>query len=405
MTLETKVLFLEQTEAQPAAAPPPVASSTSEQKPEMAPAAIPPPAPGRLAKPPKENDTERLIFVPAIRAYAMSIVVVIHVASILAPHFNTIAPYDWWISNAYHAFSKGGPPLFTLVSGMLLLSVPKEQPIPLFFSKRFIKVLIPFVGWAAIYLAWRIFYKGEQMDAMGIAQAFFDGPVYYHLWFIQMILGLYLATPILRYYVQAAPRSNLGYFLAVWFVGIGLLPFFPRFLGINIKIDLVVMTTYAGYFVLGYFLKDVVLTPKQSVFCILLVAGFMLLVETFSYLLLINNDGFFDPFFYNNLGFTMVVIAGGLFLFLKSLPYEQFYRSAPPLKWLVVTLAANSLGVYFVHVLIMELLADGKLGFTLNPFTINTAIGIPLAALVTLALSVLVTAMLKKIPVVKNIVP
>jgi surface polysaccharide O-acyltransferase-like enzyme len=131
----------------------------------------------------------------------------------------------------------------------------------------------------------------------------------------------------------------------------------------------------------------------------------MLLVETFSYLLLINNDGFFDPFFYNNLGFTMVVIAGGLFLFLKSLPYEQFYRSAPPLKWLVVTLAANSLGVYFVHVLIMELLADGKLGFTLNPFTINTAIGIPLAALVTLALSVLVTAMLKKIPVVKNIVP
>jgi surface polysaccharide O-acyltransferase-like enzyme len=400
MTLETKVLFLEQTEAQPAAAPPPVASSTSEQKPEMAPAAIPPPAPGRLAKPPKGNDTERLIFVPA---YAMSIVVVIHVASILAPHFNTIAPYDWWISNAYHAFSKGGPPLFTLVSGMLLLSVPKEQPIPLFFSKRFIKVLIPFVGWAAIYLAWRIFYKGEQMDAMGIAQAFFDGPVYYHLWFIQMILGLYLATPILRYYVQAAPRSNLGYFLAVWFVGIGLLPFFPRFLGINIKIDLVVMTTYAGYFVLGYFLKDVVLTPKQSVFCILLVAGFMLLVETFSYLLLINNDGFFDPFF--NLGFTMVVIAGGLFLFLKSLPYEQFYRSAPPLKWLVVTLAANSLGVYFVHVLIMELLADGKLGFTLNPFTINTAIGIPLAALVTLALSVLVTAMLKKIPVVKNIVP
>jgi hypothetical protein len=177
MTLETKVLFLEQTEAQPAAAPPPVASSTSEQKPEMAPAAIPPPAPGRLAKPPKGNDTERLIFVPAIRAYAMSIVVVIHVASILAPHFNTIAPYDWWISNAYHAFSKGGPPLFTLVSGMLLLSVPKEQPIPLFFSKRFIKVLIPFVGWAAIYLAWRIFYKGEQMDAMGIAQAFFDGPV------------------------------------------------------------------------------------------------------------------------------------------------------------------------------------------------------------------------------------
>ena len=127
MTLETKALSSEQTEAQLAAAPAPspVANGTSAKKPEMAPAAMPPPAPVQLAKPPKGNDTERLIFVPAIRAYAMSIVVVIHVASILAPHFNTIAPYDWWISNAYHAFSKGCPPLFTLVSGMLLLSVPK----------------------------------------------------------------------------------------------------------------------------------------------------------------------------------------------------------------------------------------------------------------------------------------
>lgn len=335
----------------------------------------------------------------------MSIVVMIHVAAVLAPHYNTISPTDWWIANFYHAFSKGGPPLFTLVSGCLLLAVSAEQPIMVFFKKRMVKVLIPFMFWGVVYLLWRIYFLGEQLDAVQIVRAILEGPIYYHLWFIQMILGLYLATPILRYYVQAASRSNLRYFLIVWFVGTAVLPTITYFTKIGVNINIVVTTSYVGYFVFGYYLRNTSLTRKQLLPTLLIVASSMIITELGTYLIMINQGGVFDPFFFNNLGMFMVVISVGLFLFLKSVPYDVLFARLPWLGWMSDILSSTSLGVYFVHVLIMELLASGRLGFTLNWLSFGTLVGIPLTWLVVLTLSVAVAWVMQRTPVLRWFVP
>lgn len=348
---------------------------------------------------------ERLLFPGPVRAYAMSIVVMIHVAAVLAPHYNTISPTDWWIANFYHAFSKGGPPLFTLVSGCLLLAVSAEQPIMVFFKKRMVKVLIPFMFWGVVYLLWRIYFLGEQLDAVQIVRAILEGPIYYHLWFIQMILGLYLATPILRYYVQAASRSNLRYFLIVWFVGTAVLPTITYFTKIGVNINIVVTTSYVGYFVFGYYLRNTSLTRKQLLPTLLIVASSMIITELGTYLIMINQGGVFDPFFFNNLGMFMVVISVGLFLFLKSVPYDVLFARLPWLGWMSDILSSTSLGVYFVHVLIMELLASGRLGFTLNWLSFGTLVGIPLTWLVVLTLSVAVAWVMQRTPVLRWFVP
>jgi surface polysaccharide O-acyltransferase-like enzyme len=348
---------------------------------------------------------ERLAFPGPVRAYAMSIVVLIHVASVLAPHYNTISPADWWISNAYHAFSKGGPPIFTLVSGMLLLSVPASQPISVFFRKRFVKVLIPFLFWAVVYLAWRIFFLHETLSPYDMVKTLFDGPVYYHLWFIQMILGLYLATPILRIYVQNASRTNLRYFLLVWFVGVTVLPVITHFTQFSIRIDLAVTTAYVGYFVLGYYLRDFSLSRRQLLPCLLIVVATMVMTELGTYWLMINQGGKFNAILLNNLGFNMVIISVGLFLFLKSVPYDALFARLPLLGRAVALLASCSLGVYFVHVLIMELLASGQLGFKLNWLTFGPLIGIPLDAFVVLVLSIAVVWCMQRLPILHWFVP
>ena len=348
---------------------------------------------------------ERLLFPGPVRAYAMSIVVMIHVAAVLAPHYNTISPADWWIANFYHAFSKGGPPIFTLVSGCLLLAVSADQPIKVFFQKRFVKVLIPFIFWGVIYLLWRIYFLGEQMDAQAILRAILEGPIYYHLWFIQMILGLYIATPILRYYVQNAPRNNLLYFLTVWFVATAVLPTITFFTKIGVNIDIVVTTSYVGYFVLGYYLRNTSLTTKQLFPCLMIVASAMIITEVGTYLLMINQGGVFDPFFFNNLGMFMVVISVGLFLFLKSVPYDLLFARLPLLGWASDLLSSVSLGVYFVHVLIMEILASGRLGFTLNWLSFGTLVGIPLTWFVVLVSSVAVSWVMQRTPVLRWFVP
>lgn len=368
-----------------------------------APVSVPAPAAAVPAK--TAAKANRVMFVEPVRAYAMSIVVFIHVASVLAPHYNTIAPIDWWISNMYHAFSKGGPPIFTMISGMLLLTAKADQPLGEFFRKRFMKVLIPFMGWAGVYLFWRVWFQGETLTGNQMVNAVLKGPVYYHMWFITMILGLYLATPVLRVYVQHASRSNLRYFLIVWFITITVLPTIGRVFDVQFGIDFVVMTNYAGYFLLGYYLRDTVLKPKYMLPTLLIVSVTLLITEYAVHAMTMAQEGRLDTFFLNNLGFNMVIVSIGMFLFLKSLPWDVIFQRLPPVAWAVKLLASCSLGVYFVHVLIMEAIGSGRFGIEINSMTFSPLVGIPLTAGVTLALSIAIISVIKRIPVLKIFVP
>jgi len=349
--------------------------------------------------------TEELTYVKTIRAFALLVIVTLHVAFPLIYLYNTISYGDWWIANNFYIWGKIGSPLFTMVSGLLLLNPTKDQPIGLFFRKRFVKVLLPFVAWSTIYLLWRIFIREESFTAREILVLFVQGPVYYHLWFIQMILGLYLATPILRIYIRHTTRQNLTYFLLVWLVTVSVLPITKRFFNFEVGIDVAVTTGYVGFFVLGYYLRDVVLTRRQIMPVLLIIVTSLLFTQYATHALTVKNEGTFDNFFVLNDSLNMVIVATGLFLFFKSIDYGLLFQKLPVLQKLVLWISSCSLGVYFVHVLIIDELASGHFGFTLMAASFHPLLSIPSIALLVMALSVGVTMVLKQIPYVRNIVP
>ncbi len=349
--------------------------------------------------------TEELVYVKTIRAFALCVIVTLHVAFPLIYLYNSISYGDWWVANNFYIWGKIGSPLFTMVSGLLLLNPAKDQPISLFFQKRFVKVLLPFVAWSAIYLLWRIFLRAESFTPKEILVLFVQGPVYYHLWFIQMILGLYLATPILRVYIRHANRQNLTYFLLVWLVSVSVLPIVQRFFGFEIGIDIVVTTGFVGFFVLGYYLRDVVLTRGQLMPVLLIIVAGLLFTQYATHALTVRNGGVFDNFFVRNDSLNLVIVAVGLFLFFKSIDYARLFTKLPVIQKVVLWISSCSLGVYFIHVLIIEELASGRYGFTLTGATLPPLIGIPAEAMLVMALSVGATNLLKQIPYVRNIVP
>jgi len=352
-----------------------------------------------------KSQRTQLTYVKVIRAFAMITIVTLHVAFPLIYLYNTIGYADWWVGNNFYIWGKMGSPLFTMVSGLLLLHPGKDQPIPVFFRKRFVKVLFPFIAWAILYLVWRIVFKAEEMTGKQIITALVDGPVYYHLWFIQMILGLYLATPILRVYIKAADRTNLRYFLIIWFVAASLLPMTKRFLDIEVGIDIVVATEYVGFFVLGYYLRDITLKKEHVLPVLLGVAGLITLTQLLTHGMTVGNEGRFDNFFVLNDSFNLIISAIGIFLFLKSLDYDLIFVRLPPIRMIVNGISQCSLGIYFIHVMIIELLERGILGFELRALSFAPIISIPVTATITMILSYLAVKLLKKIPIVKSIVP
>jgi len=349
--------------------------------------------------------TEELVYVKTIRAFALCVIVTLHVAFPLIYLYNSVSYGDWWVANSFYIWGKIGSPLFTMVSGLLLLNPSKDQPIGVFFQKRFVKVLLPFVAWSSIYLLWRIFLREESFTPKEILVLFVQGPVYYHLWFIQMILGLYLATPILRIYIRHANQQNLTYFLVVWLVSVSVLPIVQRFFGFEIGIDVVVTTGFVGFFVLGYYLRNVVLTRGQLIAVLLIIVASFLFTQYATHALTVQNKGVFDNFFVLNDSLNLVIMAIGLFLFFKSIDYARLFTKLPVIQKVVLWISSCSLGVYFIHVLIIEELASGRYGFTLTGATLPPLIGIPAEAMLVMALSVGATNLLKQIPYVRNIVP
>ena len=348
---------------------------------------------------------EQVVYAKVVRTFALFVIVTLHVAFPLIYLYNSVSYADWWIANNFYILGKIGSPLFTMVSGLLLLNPSKEQPIPVFFKKRLVKVLIPFLAWSTIYLLWRIFLRDESFTPKEILVLFVQGPVYYHLWFIQMILGLYLATPILRIYIRHADHKNLTYFLIIWLVTVSVLPIVKRFLGFEIGIDVVITTGFVGFFVLGYYLRNVTLTPSQMMPTLLIIVVALCFTQYATHALTVKNEGLYDNFFVLNDSLNLIIVAVGLFLFFKSLDYELLFQKVPLLQKIVLYVSTCSLGVYFVHVLIIEELAGGRFGFMLNASSFHPLISIPAISLLVMALSVIVTMLLKQIPYVRNIVP
>lgn len=352
---------------------------------------------------PAEEDLE---YVRVIRAMALVVIVAEHLAFPLIYQYNTLLVSEWWIGTGFYIWGKAGSPLFTMVSGLLLLNPAKDQSLKVFFSKRFMKVLVPFIAWSIIYFVWQIGWVGTEFTARDIIVRFVDGPVYYHLWFIQMILGLYLATPIMRIYTRHAPRENLQYFLIIWFVGTALFPIVRRFYGFDVGIDIFVTVGFMGYFVLGYYLRPIMLNRQQMMRCLGAVIGFILLTQFLVHQMTVRAGGIFDNFFALNTSFNIMILATCFFLFLKSLDYKSVYARHPIFKLFIKYVSRTSLGLYFIHVLIIEELRSGRIfGLELHGTSWNPALAIPVLTLGVMVISAAIIYGMQKVPWVKKIVP
>ena len=153
-------------------------------------------------------------------------------------------------------------PLFVMISGYFLL--PLKMDVGAFFKRRFTRILIPFVVWCVAYSAYFMVYRGDTLAQFlrNVAHIPVNlGVEIGHMWFIYMLLGLYMLVPIISPWLEQCSKCQLQGYLGVW-AFTTLLPYihlwFPEVLGEcfwNPTPMLHYFTGFAGYFVLGYYIK------------------------------------------------------------------------------------------------------------------------------------------------------
>jgi surface polysaccharide O-acyltransferase-like enzyme len=353
----------------------------------------------------ESDHTARLFYPDAIRAFSIIAIVFLHVSSPIVQDFSAYSLNWWWIANVVYSSARPSIALFVMISGLLLLSPKKDERIGVFFRKRFFRIVVPFLAWGAVYFFWKTHGLVSFSSLIHLLKEFITGPVYYHLWFIYTITGIYLAVPVFRVYVKHASRSNQAYLLTLWFIGTAIYPLIRHFAGFSIGIPIMVAGGFLGAFLLGYFLRDYQAGKRSALYLVPCMLASLAFTAVSTYYLSLGNGAKYDGTFEDFLSPNVIAAAVCLFLLMRDFSFEGLGKRFPVVYSLITMISSASFSIYLMHILVLEIVKGHLPWFSMDACTFHPIIGIPLTAGVTLALCMIVVIIFRKIPLLRYVLP
>ncbi len=347
--------------------------------------------------------------VDLIRTIAIILVILLHASIEPNPNLGLMSPAGiqlWWTSNIYDSISRIAVPLFIMLTGFLLLQpTKKDEPLRVFFKKRWNRIGIPVLFWGAIFFVWDFLVRGQPATLLFVFQGILSGP-YVHFWYVYVLIGLYMITPLLRVIVAHADWNTIKYFLIIWFVGTGILPLLTLYAGISpeavwFKQNVFLLIGLLGYFVIGACIAK--LTLRRSILTLMLVlSSFSTIIGTYFIIATLGEQ--YSQFLLDASSFTVIIAAVSFFLILASIPAQKIETRFPKGNRILQLISENTLPIYLFHIIVLETLQKGYLGLKISVTNINPIIEIPLITVVTLLICLAIIVPLKKIPYLKKII-
>ena len=351
----------------------------------------------------------RIVYFDYLRVVATIAVMVLHTAAINW-YGADVNGGTWKVFNFYDSIVQWSVPVFVMISGALFLGRNDIQ-IKDIYKKYVLRMVVGYCVWSFVYYL----LSGKSMEAklIGLVShgklenwvSLSDG--YYHLWFVPMIAGLYMCIPMLKQIIKDERVSR--YFLLISFLFWSIIPELVRlandFIGgsfavlVNAvndalsKTDLKFVMSFAFYFVLGYVVSNISFSKKKrSIIYALGIVGFLftIFVSMAISLKMQKPVGYYYGYPNANVVFESLAV----FVFFKNGSFKKeklnsFCRKLS--KW--------SFGAYFVHALIIQKLADHGIS-TIS--ILNPILAVPVIVLISFVISICISAIINKIPVLKK---
>lgn len=344
----------------------------------------------------------RTLYLDLLRVVASALVVVIHVNS---ANFRSVdvASNTFLIFNFFAQYAHVAVPIFVMISGALFLDEHRSVTYERILRRNIPHVVIPFFFWSTAYaLVYSIAGKSTIGKIINTLAAILKGPI--HLWFLPMIAGLYLITPLLRTFTKDKALERA--FLLLGFVFAVCLPTLNRVGNLieskSISTLLGGVQGFAGhfhfrfameyslYYVLGHYLSrdDFKVSRGLSdlVGVIALTLGSWLAFHA------ANISGSASTSFHNNFNLSIFLGSCALFLLATRVRIDTWPTKA---KSILVAWSDTTFGIYLVHIFFIRTLA--KIG--ISSLMCNALIAVPATSALVYLLSLVVSYLIGRIPV------
>ena len=250
---------------------------------------------------------------------------------------------------------------FFMVSGMFAFSSPR--PLGAFLRAKVRRIVVPTVVWSIIYLLANVF--AGRLDWVGFGQRVAMIPLEPQVpqfWYLYVLLGIYLLTPVLSHWLAQASRRQVEFFLCVWLVTL-FLPFLPLGELTNITHPLFYFQGYLGVVLLGYYFHRYIAVTRFR-WWFWLLALVLLTVPLWA-----RFTGISWSVFCNYLSVNMVGLSCVLFLFVRWVRWPSFSHRV------LNVLGQASYGIYLMHMVIIRFVVLP----VVEPLHLNYWVGIPIA--------------------------
>ena len=314
-----------------------------------------------------------------LRLFAAFAVVLMHTAS---QGFNAgpVESADWRWFALWDSAVRWPVPVFMMITGALFL--PRRTTLRQSLTGYIPRMALAYLIWSAVYA---LHTGGDFLSKLAAG--------HFHLWYLPYLCGIYLAMPFLQRIVSDEKLAD-GLLAVSAVIGL-IIPWLTEFLilllpdfagilrSLKVHLDFTFFMDCLALVLLGHHLHTRDLTSKcRKIIYFLGILG--IFATFFATVLASRHLGTPSTLFFDFKSPANLLTAAALFLFakynLKTLPKA------------VDSLARWSFGIYLVHPLVIELLAEHGLSLP-APWT-------PALALAVFAISAAAAAILGKLPLI-----
>ncbi len=344
------------------------------------------------------TEQNRTYYLDCLRILATFAVMVLHISA--QNWYSTdVMSFEWNVFNLYDSIVRWAVPVFVMISGSLFLS--RDCAIERIYRKNILRIIVAFIFWSLLYALTYGIYRGDSI--VKVVAHILQG--HYHLWFLFMIVGLYIAIPFLRKISESEFLTKYFLVLALFFTFI-----FPQVIvalsvyseelsifaqKILSKVNFYLTLGYSGYFLLGHVLNDTDIPKRvERIIYILGICGFLFTVLLSRVISLLNQEPY--GAFYNYL--TLNVLLESIIIFVFAKRYFNMAHATPKLKNIITTLSKYSFGAYLVHDMAIQLLRV----IGINTLVFNPLLSVPVIGIIVFVISYSVSAVLNHIPILEK---
>lgn len=343
--------------------------------------------------------TKRVLYFDILNICACFCVICLHCNG--AVHYLYENSHVWHQALLVETVCYWAVPVFLMLTGATLLNYRNRYSTKVFFQKRLMRTVVPWFFWSGVIFFSRLL-RGrleEGVTVIDFIPMLLNNQIESVYWFFPVLFSIYLAIPVLATLLEIKnARTIFWYMFLLGFVTYSVFPVVFKLwhLSWNSAFNFPLLGGgYILFVILGYLISTEENRPKYR-YIIYFLAILSMVFRYVGTIILSMQDHALNKTLFGYIQFHSVILAVAVFLFFKHFPFDRFLSS-----WsgILSKLSACSLGIYLIHKIVMSTL--------IRLFSVSVIAWQwrYLAPFLIYSICLCIVLVLKKVPIVRNVVP